>query len=504
MKKQLIFFCLLILLSFGQKALAGTYLETFEDKVTAFSLDNGLRFLVIERHQAPVASFVTFVDAGSVDEPRGNTGIAHIFEHLAFKGTPSIGTTDWEKEQKVLKEVDAAYNKWLRAKYIQRVDETKLSDLKARFEELQKEAGQYVVPNAFPKIIERHGGTDLNAATGKDFTMYFCSLPSNKVELWFSLESDRLMQPVFREFYTEKEVVLEERRMRVDSDPTGRMLEELQALAYLAHPYRGPTIGWTTDIMATTRSDLRRFYERQYRPQNLTVAVAGDVDPGQIQELARTYFGPMTKQEASPRIITREPEQRGEREFVHRGPNQPMYIEAYHTVRQLHEDSPALDILSDILTRGRTSRLYRVLVEDRGLAQQVQAFNGFPGDKYPSLFVLYAIPRKGVGLDKLTSALHRELDRIQEQGLTAEELDRAKTRLRADLVRGLKSNLGLARRLARAEAQEGGWRNVFTYLERLQKVDTKKVRQVLADYLVPENRTLGRMLHKSPQKGESR
>ncbi|MCF8039176.1 MAG: insulinase family protein, partial [Desulfohalobiaceae bacterium] len=342
MKKQLIFLCLLIVFGLCQQATAGSYLETFEDEVTAFSLDNGLRFLVIERHQAPVASFVTFVNVGSVDEPRGNTGIAHLFEHLAFKGTPNIGTTNWEKEQKILEKIDAAYTKWLRAKYIQRADEAKLTALRDRFEELQKEAQQYVVPNAFPKIIERHGGTDLNAATGKDFTMYFCSLPSNKVELWFSLESDRLMQPVFREFYTEKEVVLEERRMRVDSDPTGRMIEELQALAYLAHPYRNPTIGWSTDIRATTRDDLRSFYQQYYRPQNLTVAVAGDVDPKRIEKLARTYFGAMAKREFNPRIITREPEQRGERKFVHIGPNQPMYIEAYHTVRQLHEDSPAL------------------------------------------------------------------------------------------------------------------------------------------------------------------
>ncbi len=504
MKKQLIFLCLVILLGLCQQAPADNYLETFEDKVTTFSLDNGLRFLVIERPQAPVASFVTFVDVGSVDEPRGKTGIAHIFEHLAFKGTPNIGTTNWEKEQKILDEVDAAYSEWLRAKYSGRADEKRLTALRTRFEELREKAGQYVVPNAFPKIIERHGGTDLNAATARDYTMYFCSLPSNRVELWFSLESDRLQNPVFREFYTEKEVILEERRMRVDSDPVGRMIEELLALAYYAHPYRTPTIGWSTDIVATIRSDLRRFYEQHYRPPNLTVAVAGDVDPKRIEELARTYFGPMPAPEASPRIITREPEQRGEREFLQTGPNQPMYIEAYHTVAQLHEDSPALDILSDILTRGRTSRLYRSLVEDRGLAQQVQAFNGFPGDKYPSLFVLYAIPRKGVDLEALTTALHQELGLIQEKGLTTEELDRVKTRLRADLLRGLKSNLGLARRLARAEAQEGGWRHVFTYLDRLQKVDQKEVRQVLANYLVPENRTLGRMLHQSPQKGDSR
>ena len=501
MRKYLFCIGLAFLLGFGHLAQARSYLEIFEDKVSAFSLENGMRFLVIERHQAPVASFVTFVDVGSVDEPRGHTGIAHLFEHLAFKGTPNIGTTNWEQEQKVLERVDDAYIRWLEAKYLEEAEEAQLSKLRDRFEKLRDEARQYVIPNAFPKIIERHGGTDLNAATAKDYTMYFCSLPANRIELWFSLESDRLLRPVFREFYTEKQVVLEERRMRVDSNPSGRMIEELLALAYLAHPYRAPTIGWSTDIVSTTREDLRRFYQQHYRPENLTVAVAGDVDPERIKELARTYFGPMKTNELVPKIITKEPPQRGEREFAHLGPNQPMYIEAYHTVDQADPHTPALDLLSDILSRGRISRLYRSLVEKQGLAQQVQAFNGFPGDQYPALFLVYAIPRKGVDLDELSSALHQELEQVKSRGVTLEELDRAKNRLRADLVRSLKSNLGLARRLARAEAQEGGWRRVFDYLDRLDRVDLSTIQQVAREYLSPENRNVGRTLHETQQGG---
>ncbi|MCF8107595.1 MAG: insulinase family protein [Desulfohalobiaceae bacterium] len=494
---------ILILAVWGQPVLAGSYLQAFEDKVTAFSLENGLRFLVIERHQAPVVSFVTFVNVGSVDEPRGQTGIAHLFEHLAFKGTPNIGTSNWEREQTLLDRVDAAYTQWLQAKYRDQTDEAQLTTLRDRFETLRTEARQFVVPNAFAKIIEKNGGTDLNAATARDYTMYFCSLPANRIELWFSLESDRLLHPVFREFYTEKQVVLEERRMRVDSNPTGRLIEELLTQAYQAHPYRTPTLGWTTDIIATTRADLRSFYEQYYRPGNLTVAIAGDVDPERIKTLARTYFGSMKTRETTLPIITREPSQRGERQFTHRGPNQPVYLEAYHTVAQSHPDSPTLDILSDILSRGRVSRLYRSLVDDAGLAQHIQTFNGFPGDQYPGLFVVYAVSRQNAEVNELVAALHTELTRIKKQGISQEELERAKTRLRADLVRNLRSNLGLARRLARAEAQEGGWRQPFTYLDRLQRIDPAMIRRVANDYLLRENRTAGRMLHQAQPGDES-
>lgn len=385
---------------------SGDVLDRFQEKVRRFTLDNGMTFLVVSRNRAPVASFVAFIDVGGVDEPAGQTGIAHFLEHLAFKGTPEIGTRNWKKEKRALEKVDRAYADWLQARYGPRAHPDKDAQaLRRKFEALREKAGQYVVPNAYAKILERHGAESLNAGTSQDYTLYFCSLPANRVELWFNLESDRLRRPVFRQFFKEKQVVLEERRMRIESDPTGRMIEELQALAYMAHPYGMPTIGWNRDIITTTRADMRAFHDRHYHPDNMTVAVVGDVSPDRIKTLAETYFGSMTSKPTEPNYITREPDQDSERAFTRRGPNHPVYLEAYHGVDQLHKDAGSLDILADILARGRVSRLYEQLVVQEGLAQSVEVFNGFPGDRYPGLFLVHAIPRRDVSLDELSTAI---------------------------------------------------------------------------------------------------
>jgi len=503
MKQRLRFSVILLMVLAAGPVSAADVLERFQKKIDRFTLDNGMTFLVAERNRAPVISFVAFVNVGGVNEPEGHTGMAHFLEHMAFKGTPDIGTTNRQAEKALLEKVDRAYADWLHAKYKSKPGgDENIKSLRREFIRLRDEAEQYVVPNAYAKILERNGAADLNAATSKDYTMYFCSLPSNRIELWFNLESARLENPVFRQFYKEKQVVLEERRMRIDSDPTGRMMEELQALAYLAHPYGRPTIGWTTDIVATTRPDMKAFYRRHYYPANITVAVVGDATPDRVRKLAETYFGPMKKQQAETDIVTREPEQQSRRRFTQTGPNQPLYMEAYHSVDQLHEDAMALEILADILARGRVSRLHEQLVVQQGLAQTIQVSDGFPGDLYSGLFMIYAVPRKDASLDNLAAGLHREISKIAEEGVDQDELDRATTRIRADRIRSLQSNLGLAWKLAEAEAQKGGWRRVFTDLKHYREVTAEDVRSVAEAYLVENNRTEGRLLLQEKGKGE--
>lgn len=492
--------CLVLTLLWTWPAQAAGLLDQFEKRISKFTLDNGLTLLVAERERAPVASFVTFVDVGGVDEPAGHTGIAHFSEHMAFKGTTSIGTTDWSKEKQLLEKIDQAYAEWLQAEYGDAQSSQSPDTLRQDFERLRKQAQKYVIPNEFAKIIEQHGGTNLNAATSKDYTMYFCSLPANRAELWFSLESDRLMNPVFREFFTEKQVVLEERRMRVESNPIGRMVETLQSIAFSAHPYGDPTIGWKSDVITTTRSDMRDFYEEHYVPSQMTMAIAGDVDPKRMKRLAETYFGPMEPKQATSDFVSREPQQRGERRFTQVGPNQPVYIEAYHSVSRMHEDAESLEILADILARGRVSRLYKRLVEQEGLATSIQAFDGFPGDKYPGLFLLYAVPTKDADLEALIASIHNEIKNIRHNGVTEEELERARTRLRADVIRNVQSNLGLARRLAQAESQMGDWRKVFTILDDYDQVTAVEIQEAAQTYLQPDNRTAGRMLHRERER----
>ncbi|MDX1641656.1 MAG: pitrilysin family protein [Balneolaceae bacterium] len=474
-------------------------LESFEEKVTEFTLDNGLTFIVIERPVAPVASFVTYVDVGGADEPVGHTGIAHIFEHMAFKGTHYIGTTNWEEEQEVLEELDETYQQWLDENYSPSPDSAKMEQLWTQFTELQEEAGQYVVNNEFSQIIERYGGTGLNAGTGADLTIYFYSLPENRMELWFSLESDRFKNPVFREFYKEKEVVREERRMRTESQPLGRLIEEFLAVAYTAHPYGRPVIGWNSDITATTMEDAWEFYNTFYVPSNITIAIAGDVDADEVRDMAETYFGDLEAGPEAPPVYTKEPEQRGERRFTIEGQSQPFLLMGYHTVSQEHPDYQALQLVGSIISSGRTSRLYKRLVEDEQLALNVQAFNGFPGTKYETMFLTFAVPNRGISVDTLETAIHEEIQKVKEGELTQQELDRARTNARASLVRSLDSNSGLAQAMAIAEGQQGDWRKVFTDLDDLNEVTLEDLQRVANTYFTEDNLTVGTIINEQTE-----
>jgi len=370
-----------------------------------------------------------------------------------------------------------------------------MGQLWSRFSELQEEAVQYVVNNEFSQIIERNGGTGLNAGTGADLTIYFYSLPENRTELWFSLESDRFKNPVFREFYKEKEVVREERRMRTESQPLGRLIEEFLSVAYTAHPYGRPVIGWNSDITATTMEDAREFYSTYYVPSNITIAIAGDVDVDEIKQMAQTYFGNLKAGPEAPPVYTKEPEQRGERRFTIEGQSQPFLLMGYHTVSQTHPDFQALQLVGSIISSGRTSRLYKRLVEDEQLALNVQAFNGYPGTKYETMFLTFAIPNRDVSVDTLETAILEEIQKVKNGELTQQELDRARTNARANLVRSLDSNSGLAQAFAIAEGQRGDWRKVFTDLGDLNNVTLEDLQRVANTYFTKDNLTVGSIVN---------
>lgn len=495
--------CLAFLLIFSGIRTEAQSLEEFEKKVTEFTLDNGLTFLVIERPVAPVISMVSFVDVGGVDEPIGNTGIAHIFEHMAFKGTPEIGTTDWEKEKPLLEETDRTYQQWLAEKYSPQPDSAKMEELWQQFEDLQEEAGEYVVNNEFSQIIERNGGTGLNAGTGADQTVYFYSLPENRLELWFSLEADRFKNPVFREFYKEKEVVREERRMRTESQPFGRLLEEFAAVAYTGHPYGRPVVGWNSDITATTMDDARAFYDKYYVPGNITMAIAGDVDPDEVKQMAETYFGDMRAGPEPPPVYTQEPEQRGERRFTIEGQSQPFFVMGYHTVAQDHPDANALQLLGTVLSGGRTSTLYKRMVEEEQTALQVAALNGYPGTKYESMFITFAVPNQDVGVDTLETTILDEIEKVKNGEIDKQALERARTNARANLIRSLDSNSGIAQSLAGAHAQRGDWRTVFTNIDDLEQVTVDDLQRVANEYLIKKNRTVGAIVNKDDEEGNN-
>lgn len=472
-------------------------LASFKENVTEFTLDNGLTFIVVERPVAPVVSFATHVNVGGVDNPKGNSGMAHVFEHMAFKGTDYVGTSNWEEERKVLEEMDETYQEWLDERYAVNPDSARMEQLWSEFESLQEEAGQYVVNNEFSQIVDRNGAVGLNAGTSADETIYYYSLPENKMELWFSLESGRFMNPVFREFYKEKDVVREERRSSYESDPVGALYESFITTAYSAHPYGVPNIGWHSDITATTMEDAREFFETYYVPNNITIAIAGDVNPDEVRELAETYFGRLERGPEPPPIYTVEPEQTSEKRFTITRQSQPFLLLGYHTVSEQHPDFAALNLLGSILIGGRTSKLYKRMVEEEQTALGVQLINGVPGTKYPTMFALLAAPNQGIEVDTLETTIYEEIEKMKNGEITQEELDRVKTNARAGLIRGLDSNSGLAQQLATAESRRGDWRKVFTDIEELENITIEDLQRVANKYLTKENRTVGIIVNES-------
>ena len=468
------------------------YIDGFLERVTEFRLDNGMKFIVIENHEAPVVSFVTYADVGGVDEPDGQTGVAHFLEHLAFKGTKSIGTTNYRQEKVYLDKLDRLFTKIKAAQASE--NEAELAQLREKFSNIASQASSFVKQNEYGQIVDTAGGVGLNAVTSADYTSYFYSFPSNKLELWMSLESERFLNPVFREFYQEKQVILEERRMRTDNSPIGKTIEAFLDTAFVSHPYKRPTIGYNEDIQNLTRENVRDFFETYYTPNNLTVAIAGDVNPQEVEQLAEVYFSRFANQPAPPEVIKTEPQQTETKEVIVKLPTQPWYLEGYHVAGLNDPDYPVYNLLTNILSSGRTSRLYQSLVEQQQVALSAQGFSGFPGNKYPNLMLFYALTAPGHTVDDVAIALREQIELLKTEPVTTAELDRIKTQFKAGLLRSLDSNLEMARVLTEYQAKTGDWRNLFQELQAITKVTSEDVQRVARTIFTEENRTIGKLL----------
>lgn len=482
-------FCSLAAVCFSQS------LKEFEKKVTEFDLPNGMHFIIVERHDAPVVSFHSYVNAGGVDDPSGETGIAHMFEHMAFKGTETIGTKNYPAEKAALEEVERIYDKLdqLRREAAARhepVDPKKMAAVEQQLQAAMDKANSYVIPNEFDRIVEANGGVGMNASTSEDSTNYFYNFPSNRLELWFLLESQRFLTPVFREFYKERDVVREERRMRVESSPQGRLMEALVATAFAAHPYKNVPGGWASDIDNFRLSEAVQFYKRYYVPANITIGIAGDVGPKEARRLADKYFGLIPAGPLPPIVRTVEPPQAGEKRVKVESPSQPLMAIGYKRPDQNDKDDPVLDILADILAGGRTGLLYKSLVRDKQIALAAFSQASFPGGKYPDLFLFYLVPNQGHTVEENEKACYEIIEQLKTQKVDAETLKRVKTKLRASLIRQLDSNAGLAAQLTEFYVAYGDWRRLFTQLEDYDRVTADDVQRAAKKYLVPEGRTV--------------
>ena len=372
----------------------------------------------------------------------------------------------------------------------------KVDKLKADFEKTQKLASEYVNQNEFSKIVKQAGGVGLNAATSADYTQYFYSLPANKLELWMSLESERFLEPVFREFYKEKQVILEERRSRTENSPVAQMLEQFLSKAFLVHPYGRPVIGYLEEIQNLTRENVRDFFDTHYVPSNLTVGIVGDVNPKEVKKLAKIYFGRYKVKQGPPKLNIVEPIQTATREITMELPSQPWYIEGYHRPAVNHPDSVIYDMITSILSDGRTSRLYQSLVEKQQIALVAEGFSGYPGSKYPHLILFYAMTAPNSDIDEVGAALQTEIEKLKTELVSDEELDRVKTQARASLLRSLDSNMGMASALLNYEVKTGSWQNLFKELDAINAVTREDIQRVAQKTFFAENRTIGRLLPK--------
>ena len=479
-------------------------LASFEKRTTVKVLPNGLTLVVCERPEAPVFSFYTLVDAGSADDPQGQSGLAHMFEHIAFKGTDEIGTTNYAAEKLALAKVEAtyaAYDDEFRKRVGQ--DPAKLAQLRKAFDDARDEAQKYVVPNQFAQLAEENGAVGLNANTSEDSTNYFFSMPSNRLELWAYMESSRIAHPVAREFYKERDVVQEERRMRIDSAPIGAMVEQFLATAYVAHPYGRSGVGWESEISQVTATEAAAFHKKYYVPANIVVAVVGDVKAAETIALLTKYFAPIPAGPKPEPMTTIEPKQFAEKAVTIRQATQPFYIEGYHRPDYRDPDNSVYDAITDIFSNGRTARLYKSLVRDQKIAADAEGFSGFPGEKYPGLFAFYAVPTPGQTPDQMREAIHKEIDRMKSEDVTDEELKTFKTRARADLLRGLADNEGLAHQLAEYQTRYGDWRQLFRELDDIDKVTKADVRRVAAKVFIENNRTSAKIEFTPPAPGSA-
>lgn len=472
-------------------ALLGQNLADIEKRVTEFKLANGITFVVYERHQAPIVSFCSRVNAGSADDPKGQAGLAHMFEHMAFKGTRTVGSLNLAEELKAMNAVEAAYDALTAER--NKGPESKPETIKQLDEALKKaikKANSFVDKERFTKVLEENGALGLNAGTSLDETVYTMSLPANKLELWFAMESDRFINPVFREFYNERGVIREEYRQRVESDPIGRLIYEMLTVAFSTNPYRTHPAGVPSDIESYRHVDALAFRKEYYVPSNIVIGIAGDVEPAEVKRLAEKYFAKMTGCPKPTGIMTKENEQMGEKRLVVESPSQPVIAIGYKRPPVTEQEDVLFDVLSTLLGTGRTSLLNKELVQDKKLALQAQAISSFPGGRRENLFLLFVVPNAGKSSEECEKATYEILERLKTEKVSDEQLKRIKTVLRASTIRGLDSNTGMASNLATTKALFGDWRMIFKQLDAIEKVTADDVMAAAKKYLVAKQRTV--------------
>ena len=466
-------------------------------------LDNGLELLMVERRDQPIVAGCVAYDVGSVNDPRGQSGIAHLFEHMLFKGSTIIGTTDYQAEKKLIDEQEQLREKMNAEMDKMRVMKRhgKISDvldptqwtpeytaMKKRFDELVETERPFIKNNELFNLYTTNGGAGLNAGTSEDFTIYFVQLPANKIELFFWLESDRMANGVMREFYVERDNVREERRMRTESTPTGKLNEAFEALFWQAHPYGVPVLGWASEVESISSQDVRDFYKIYYAPNNAKVVLVGDFDSDKVVDLAKQYFGRIPHGAKPPApIITEEPKPIAERRLDGEADTNPIVSVRYHTVAMGHTDEAALDVLAQLLS-GKTGRLYKRLVtkEEAAIGEPSAQHSS---RKYAGYVEIEATVKEGHTPEQVEQMMLEEVEKLREGEISDHELQKVKNQVLAFSVQRLRSNIGLMFQLAIYDLWYD-WSYMNEAPERMLQVTVDDVHRMVKTYLEPKTRTV--------------
>ena len=491
--------CAAILLAVlaGQSLLRAQKVPVVEKQLT-----NGMRLLFVERHDEPSIAGGWVAHVGSSNERPGMTGIAHLFEHMMFKGTPTIGTKDYAKDLEIISEQERvrdrmrAEERRMRVLYRHgEIDDIlkpenrtpRYNELEKQFNELIAQQRQILVKNEFDKIYTGQGGSSMNAFTTEDLTAYFINVPANKLELWMWMESERIWHPVFREFYAERDVVFEERRMRTDSTPLGKFAEEFNAMFWESSPYSWPVVGWPSDIPAISKAQADDFYATFYAPQNITLILVGDFKPDEAQTLAAKYFEriPRGPKEA-PDVVTLEVKQMAEKRMDAEADTNPQVDILWHTVPFEHKDSYALEILGQVLST-RTGRLYKGLVLGSAVATSVYANED--SQKWAGLFNAGGEAREGHTPQEVEKGIYENLDKLKKEEVPTEELQKVKNNFAAAEYRRLTANFPILMQLIQNDG-EGNWKEINEAGPKIQAVTAADVMRVANTYFTKENRTV--------------
>jgi predicted Zn-dependent peptidase len=478
-----------LLLVLGASILPAQDMLTFERGVTEFTLPNGMRFILVERHDTATIAFHTYIKVGTADDPSGQTGLANLVSRVMIKGTETLGTRNWEQENRAIQAAEQSYqllqeerNKGAKA------DPGKIGILDTQWRMVLSAAQQFVDPGAYSRVILENGGTNLTVKALPDSTQYGYTLPSNKQELWFLLESQRLMHPVFRELYHERDQVMEDHRTNVDGKPLPRVEAALLATAFEAHPYRNPVDGWPSDVSNLGKAEVEAFFAKYYVPENIVIAIVGDVYPSGASLLAEKYFSPIPARTAPPRIHTVEPPQQGMKTAVVGASPQGLMAIGYKRPNGHGGDDAVLDVIH-ILLSGRAGALQSELVE-KGIAQVATTNASFPGEREPNLFLFLISPGAGHTLDETQRALNTVIGLLQTSLVKPEAMERAKAQIRMNAMRRIESNEDLAGILSTYIGETGDWRNLFRDLDASSKVTAEIVQRVAARYFTTTNRTV--------------